>query len=84
MMREHGGKTYRPWKPERYQQGAYSPAAKLPEGDLIFFLLETVPGLDLSRFLLPGLKKIRGEWLLVCLTHNLLKIWRYGWAQKAA
>ena len=22
--------------------------------------------------------KIRGEWRLVCLTHNLLKIWRYG------
>ena len=25
-----------------------------------------------------GLTKIRGEWRLVCLTHNLLKIWRYG------
>ena len=30
------------------------------------------------RFLLRGLKKIRGEWSLVCLTHNLLKVWRYG------
>ena len=30
------------------------------------------------RFLLRGLTKIRGEWRLVCLTHNLLKIWRYG------
>ena len=30
------------------------------------------------RFLLRGLKKIRGEWRLLCLTHNLLKIWRYG------
>jgi hypothetical protein len=29
------------------------------------------------RFLLRGLAKIRGEWRLVCLTHNLLKIWRY-------
>ena len=29
------------------------------------------------RFLLRGLEKIRGEWRLVCLTHNLLKIWRY-------
>jgi hypothetical protein len=28
------------------------------------------------RFLLRGLAKIRGEWCLVCLTHNLLKIWR--------
>ncbi len=30
------------------------------------------------RFLLRGLENIRGEWRLVCLTHNLLKIWRYG------
>jgi hypothetical protein len=29
------------------------------------------------RFLLRGLAKIRGEWRLVCLTHNLLKLWRY-------
>jgi len=36
------------------------------------------------RFLLRGLAKIRGEWRLVCLTHNLLKIWRYGWGPSAA
>jgi transposase len=30
------------------------------------------------RFSLRGLEKIKGEWCLVCLTHNLLKIWRYG------
>jgi hypothetical protein len=28
------------------------------------------------RFLLRGLANIRGEWYLICLTHNLLKIWR--------
>ena len=32
------------------------------------------------RFLLRGLALIRGEWRLVCLTHNLLKLWRYGYA----
>jgi len=36
------------------------------------------------RFLLRGLDAIRGEWRLICLTHNLLKIWRYGSAQSAA
>ena len=36
------------------------------------------------RFLLRGLAKIRGEWRLVCLTHNVLKIWRYGWVPSAA
>ncbi len=35
------------------------------------------------RFLLRGLKKIRGEWRLVCLTHNVLKLWRYGCAPSA-
>jgi hypothetical protein len=30
------------------------------------------------RFLLRGLKNLRGAWRLVCLTHNLLKMWRYG------
>ena len=29
------------------------------------------------RFSLRGLEKIRAEWRLVCLTHNLLKLWRY-------
>jgi hypothetical protein len=36
------------------------------------------------RFLLRGLEKLRGEWRLVCLTHHLLKLWRYGSAQSAA
>ena len=32
------------------------------------------------RFLLRGLDNIRGEWRLVCVTHNLLKLWRYACA----
>ncbi len=28
------------------------------------------------RFLLRGLAKVRGEWALVCLTHNILKLHR--------
>lgn len=35
------------------------------------------------RFSLRGLEKIKGEWRLVCLTHNLLKLWRYGCASSA-
>jgi hypothetical protein len=30
------------------------------------------------RCLLRGLVTIRGAWRLVCLTPNLLKMWRYG------
>jgi len=28
------------------------------------------------QFLLRGLKKVQGEWALVCLTHNILKLYR--------
>jgi transposase len=30
------------------------------------------------QFLLRGLKQMRGEWKMVCLTHNLLKLFRSG------
>jgi transposase len=49
-MDDRAGKTYRPWEPDRYAYEAHTPAAKLPEGDLVFFLLDSVPQLDLSRF----------------------------------
>ena len=41
-------------------------------------------GRGFRRFSLRGLKKIRGEWCVVCLTHHLLKIWRYGCVPMAA
>jgi Transposase DDE domain len=32
------------------------------------------------QFLLRGLKKVQGEWAIICLTHNILKLHRlcYG------
>ena len=71
-MSEHGGKTYRPWEPQRYQRAAHSPASKLPEGDLVFFLLDVVAKLDVSRFYAPYEKETRGAppfdpAMLVCL-----------------
>jgi len=36
--------------------------------------LKTVQGLQ--QFLLRGHRKVRGEWLLACTTHNLLKLFR--------
>jgi transposase len=64
-------------------------AAKLrtPEGKAVYarrkVIIEPVFGQikgarGFRRFLLRGLEKVRGEWCLVCLTHNLLKLWRYG------
>jgi transposase len=72
MMSEPGGKTYRPWEPQRYRQEAHSPAAKLPEGDVVFFLIDTVPQLDLQRFYAPYEEETRGAppfdpAMMVCL-----------------
>ena len=71
-MSEGGGKTSRPWEPERYRQDAHSPAAKLPEGDVVFFLLDTVPQLELRRFYAPYEHETRGAppydpAMMVCL-----------------
>lgn len=30
------------------------------------------------QFLLRGVKKVKGEWSLICTTHNLLKLWKSG------
>src|SRR6266446_1198279 len=72
MMRNRGEKTYRPWEPQRYRQEAHSPAAKLPEGDLAFFLIDTASRLDLRRFYAPYEEETRGAppfdpAMMVCL-----------------
>ena len=43
-------KTFRPWDAAANATRLYSPASELPEDDLVFFLLETVPQLNLSAF----------------------------------
>ena len=72
MMSEPGGKTSRPWEPQHYRQEAHSPEGKLPEGDVVFFLLDTVPQLDLRRFYAPYERETRGAppydpAMMVCL-----------------
>jgi transposase len=72
MMSQSSRKTYRPWEHQRYRQEAYSPEAKLPEGDLVFFLLDTVSKLDLSRFYALYADETRGAppfdpAMMVCL-----------------
>ena len=64
-------------------------AAKVrtPEGKAVYarrkVIVEPVCGQikearGFRRFLRRGLATIRGEWRRVCLTPNLLKMWRYG------
>jgi transposase len=71
-MSEPSRKTYRPWEPQRYRQEAHSPETKLPAGDLVFFLLDTVSQLDLRRFYAPYEEETRGAppfdpAMMVCL-----------------
>jgi len=65
-------KKYRPWNPEAYATQAVTPADRLPEGDLVFFLLDTIPQLDLQPFYASYEVETRGQppfdpGLLVCL-----------------
>src|SRR5271169_5191221 len=65
-------KKYRPWNPDAYAIQTVTPADRLPEGDLVFFLLDTVPQLDLDPFYASYEVETRGQppfdpALLVCL-----------------
>jgi transposase len=42
----------------------------------VFGMIKSARGI--RQFLLRGLEKVSAEWQLICLTHNLLKIWRRG------
>jgi transposase len=65
-------KKYRSWDPEAYTQQTFRPADRLPEDDLVFFLLDTVPLLDLDAFYASYEVETRGQppfdpTMLVCL-----------------
>lgn len=53
-------KTFRAWKPYEYVQQGVAPADVLPENDLVFFVLETVPRLDLSAIYAYYERETRG------------------------
>ena len=59
-MEDHR-KTYRPWDAQHSGQQAVSPREALPEDDLVFFLLDTIPQLDLSAFHQHYLQEMRGQ-----------------------
>jgi transposase len=71
-MSDARGKPYRPWEPEHYRHEAHSPAATLPQDDLVFFLLDSMAHLDLGRFYAPYEAETRGAppfdpKMMVCL-----------------
>ncbi len=48
----------------------------------VFGQIKAVRGFH--RFSFRGLVKVQAEWLLICLTHNLLKLFRARWTRQAA
>src|SRR5262249_4960463 len=65
-------KKYRPWDPESNRQQAFSPHSRLPDDDLVFFLLDLVPQLDLDDFYASYEVEMRGALpfepaMLICL-----------------
>ena len=54
-------KTYRVWDAQQGSQKCVSPQDVLPEDDLVFFLLDAVPQLDLSAFHQHYAGELRGQ-----------------------
>jgi len=54
-------KNYRAWDPQQCCQISVSPREALPEDDLVFFLLDVMPQLDLSAFHQHYAQEMRGQ-----------------------
>ncbi len=54
-------KNYRPWDAEQNCHGAVSPREALPEDDLVFFLIDLIPQIDLTPFHHHYARELRGQ-----------------------
>jgi transposase len=54
-------KTYRPWDAQQGSQTSVAPRDVLPDDDLVFFLLDVLPQLDLSAFHQHYARELRGQ-----------------------
>ena len=54
-------KNYRPWDPQQYSHDSVSPREALPENDLVFFVIDLIPQLDLSPFHEYYAGELRGQ-----------------------
>ena len=54
-------KTYRAWDAQQCSQEPVSPRDALPEDDLVFFLLDLIPQIDLSPFHQYYAQELRGQ-----------------------
>jgi transposase len=54
-------KNYRPWDPQQYELDPVSPREALPENDLVFFVIDLIPQLDLTPFHEYYASELRGQ-----------------------
>ncbi|MGP0069682.1 MAG: transposase [Isosphaeraceae bacterium] len=54
-------KNYRDWDPQQYGHDPISPREALPEDDLVFFLIDLIPQLDLTPFHDHYAQEFRGQ-----------------------
>ena len=66
----------------RTKKGRKAYAKRKETVEPVFGQIKDVRGF--RRFLLRGLDSVKAEWQLMCLTHNLLKLYRWGLAQATA
>jgi primosomal protein N'' len=66
----------------RTKKGRKAYAKRKETVEPVFGQIKDVRGF--RRFLLRGLDSVKAEWQLICLTHNLLKLYRWGLAQATA
>ena len=61
---------------DRLDKGQTHLNRRLGTAEPPFAHIKSILGLD--RFSLRGKRKVNTQWLLYCITHNLLKVHRYG------
>jgi len=91
-QRHHGLGAERPGSaataPERRAAQVRTPAGRAlyarRKGTVEPVFGQSKEGRGCRRFLRRGLDNMRGAWRLVCVTHNLLKIWRHACAPMTA
>ena len=54
-------KNYRAWDPQQYSHDRISTRDALPANDLVFFLLDLIPQLDLTPFHQYYAREMRGQ-----------------------
>ncbi len=54
-------KTYRTWDAQQNGHDPIAPRDALPENDLVFFLIDLIPQLDLTPFHVYDSRELRGQ-----------------------